>query len=370
MTSLANAVASAKAVDQGVVAGPTPLRMVTISAIDLMAKSFADPKWAIRGLIPEGLTLLVGPPKKGKSWLCLNIAIAIAGGWTILERPAGEKGEVLYLALEDTERRLKQRLGKVLDGDGPPQGLHFTTEWPSIMDGGIALLDVWLTDHPDCRLVVVDTLARMRAGENSKGGIYQADYAAAVCFKQLADKHDVAFIVVHHVRKAEAEDPLDAVSGTNGLTGAADTTAVLRSLPGRADASFYIRGRDVEEADYALQFDRETCTWSMVGTTVQYMTTEGRAQILALLSVAPEPMAPREISQAIGGNPDSMRKTLSLMVKAGQLDRRDGKYWPVGKAASPASPASVDPKTGTSDRVEPASPASTLTPYPPKRVWQ
>lgn len=108
------------------------------------------------------------------------------------------------------------------------------------------------------------------------GPLYGLDYEAAGGIKRLADRYGVAVCLVHHTRKAAADDPLDLMSGTPGLAGAADTVAVLRREIGRADATLYIRGRDVPEADHALAFDADGCSWTLLGDAAEYRRSDER----------------------------------------------------------------------------------------------
>src|SRR5207253_7377003 len=136
----------------------------------------------------------------------------------------------------DGERRMKGRLQLVL-GDGPiPNRLHVATEWKRLDEGGLEDLDAWLTDHPAARLVVVDTLKRVRPQERKLGRIYDSDYDALSPLGELGRKHGVSIVVVHHTRKMEGEDPFDLISGSLGLTGAADGAWVLKRSRGGADA--------------------------------------------------------------------------------------------------------------------------------------
>ena len=198
------------------------------SATDLLAHQFPEPRWAVPGVIPEGLTLLAGPPKVGKSWLSLNLGVAVATGSPALDSVEVNAGHVLYLALEDTPRRLQRRLHTVIVDQTVPEQLAFAVDWPPMPTGGADLLHKTLTSTPDTRLVVVDVLAKVRGNTDTRGSMYDADYAAMGHLKAVADAHNTAVVVVHHVRKSGSEDFLETISGTNGLAGAADTIAVLR----------------------------------------------------------------------------------------------------------------------------------------------
>src|SRR5437588_8318399 len=136
------------------------------SAADLVAREFREPKWAIPQIVAEGLTLLAGKPKTGKSWAALDFAVAVAGGYNALGNIECEQGDVLLLALEDNDRRLHQRLKAVLQGQPAPAALHIATQWHRADDGGLDDLQAWLSDHPKARLVLIDTLQMIRSQRN------------------------------------------------------------------------------------------------------------------------------------------------------------------------------------------------------------
>lgn len=335
---------------------PAVLRMPEmISAADLMAKHFAEPTWAVPGIIAEGLTLFVGAPKIGKSWLALNIGIAVASGGRAIGQIPVSQGEVLYLALEDTQRRLQNRLRTTLQGEPAPAGLTLVTEWPPLADGGAAMLEAWLNSHPDARLIIVDTFQRIRGPVKSNNSLYAEDYAAAGAFKRIADAYGVPIVLIHHTRKATADDPQDMISGTHGLAGAADAACILRKQPGKADAALYVRGRDVPEADHALTFDPDTCLWNLLGDASEYRLSEERRQIIDLLRLADEPLPPRKIAEAIGKKDGATRKLLYTMAKAGEVDNVGGAYrlpFSTGNSGNSGNGWDVMPKkpmdTGTS----------------------
>jgi hypothetical protein len=288
---------------------------------------FPEPRWAVPGIFAEGLTLLVGAPKLGKSWLGLNIGVAVALGGRAIGKIPVDAGDVLYLALEDTQRRLQERLSMTLRGEDAPTRLTIATEWPVLDQGGTAYVTQWLTAHRDARLVIIDTFQKIRGASNgNQQNLYAGDYEAAGKLKRIADEFSVAIVLIHHTRKMAADDPLDTVSGTTGLAGAADTTCVLRREIGRSDATLYIRGRDVPEADHALNFDGTTCSWTLLGDASEFRVSEERRDILNLLRDAPTPMSPKHIAEALSKKDGAVRKLLHAMVKAGEVDGVGGAY--------------------------------------------
>jgi AAA domain/Domain of unknown function (DUF3854)/Bacterial regulatory protein, arsR family len=325
------------------------------TAAALAGTVFPEPRWAVPSVIPEGATLLVGAPKKGKSWLLLGLGIAIAHGGVALGKIAVEQGDVLLLCLEDNPRRLQDRLWRILDGQPAPERLHLVTEWPRLDEGAADALDRWLTDHPETRLVGIDVLARLRPPSNGSGDLYARDYAVMAAIKAVADRHGVALVGVHHSRKASAGDPLDTISGTNGLSAAADTALILTREPGRADANLYVRGRDVPEADHALAFDPVPCRWNLLGDAAEYRLTAGRAEIVTLLREC-GPLSPAEIADALQANRGTIRSLLHRMYNAGQVTERDGRYMTL----SPPTTAATGATDGVTTPILPVAP-----PVPP-----
>jgi hypothetical protein len=302
-------------------------RRTSWTAAELMATTFPEQRWAVRGLVAEGLTLLVGPPKAGKSWAVLGIGIAVAHGGKAFNKVDVDAGAVLYLALEDTPRRLQQRLGKVLAGEPAPKQLTIATECPALSAGGTERIAEWLDSHPDARLVIVDVFARVRErAQATQGNAYDADYQAMCALKLLADRYGVAVLVLHHTRKAAAEDFLDTVSGTQGLAGAADAVAVLRRTRGQADAELFITGRDVEEAAYALTFDAGRGAWQMLdGPALDYTVSDTRRAILRHIRVT-GPATPKQLADALGIDHNTAKQRCWQMSRDGQLDVAAGVY--------------------------------------------
>ncbi|TCC10910.1 AAA family ATPase [Kribbella soli] len=310
----------------------------------LMAEEFAPPRWAVPGLIPEGLSLLAGAPKAGKSWLSLNLALGIAAGTPVLGEVSVDPGEVLYLALEDTPRRLQSRMGKIL-GDRPaPAGLTLLTEFPTLPAGGANAIRGWLSGRRNARMVVIDVFAKIRGASPTGVNPYDADYAAMGRAKRIADDYGIAVVLVHHLRKMGADDFTAELSGTNGIVGAADTIMALKRPRGEADGVLHITGRDVDEAERAMRFDPDTGTWSLLaGAAVDHTLHHSRAAILAYVRQAPG-ATPKAISDALGGDRESVRKTCGRMADDGQLRRRDGgRYYPPDTATVPAVPESQNP---------------------------
>jgi hypothetical protein len=287
-----------------------PKRRVAWSATDLMDAEFPEPKWAVPGMICEGVNLFCGPPKVGKSWASLGLGLDIAAGGTAFGSVPVNAGPVLYLALEDTARRLQSRMRTLLDGNRAPEQLTIVTECPRLDNGGAEMIDGWLTAHLTARLVVVDVFAKIRPAAAHGSNAYDADYAAIGAIKRLADKHAVAFLVVHHVRKAGSDDFLSEVSGTNGIAGAADATLVLKRGRGKADGLLHITGRDVEEVEHAFSFDPTRGAWRLLdGDPRKLMATDNHSTVHDWLLENPN-SGPTAIAAGTGMKPESVKTAL------------------------------------------------------------
>jgi hypothetical protein len=291
----------------------------TAAALEEM--KFPEPRWAVEGVLAEGLSILGGRPKIGKSWLALALGSAIASGGRALGQIPTEAGDVLYLALEDNKRRLQERMRRIMHGGQWPERLHLTNAWPKTGTGGLDLLDEWCDAHPDARLVIVDTLARVRPIRSGRGDLYAEDYKIGQDLKALADSHGIAVLVVHHLRKMDSDDPLELLSGTLGLPGAADSVLVMKRERGKDDATLFVTGRDVEERELAVEWDQAKWQWVHRGSAEEYRRSEARKDILELLEKEDEPLSPREIAEAVGKKDTAVRQLLRSMVQDGEVLR-------------------------------------------------
>ena len=314
---------------------PAPELRTAWTADELMAIRFPDPRWAVPGFLAEGVSLLAGAPKAGKSWLSFGFALAVAAGGKAFDSIDVPQGDVLYLALEDTGRRLQHRMGKLLGGQKAPRRLQLATVCPPMPQGGDELIDSWLERHPDARMVVIDVFAKIRGHSPPGASAYDADYAAVGRIKRLADDHGVAIVLVHHVRKMASDDFLTEVSGTNGLAGAADTTLVLKRPRGTTKGTLHVTGRDVDENDYAVEFQPASGAWHLLdGPPEEHNLGKTRTAILQYVKTHPD-SGPTTISDAIGINRDNVKRTCHRMATDGQLAvDPGGRYRAIGHVGS------------------------------------
>jgi hypothetical protein len=311
-----------------------------ISAADLDTLTFDPVKWVVPNLIPEGATLLVGGQKLGKSLLTMQIGLAVAYGGKLFSEIDIEQGEVLLLALEDSPRRLQDRLRKMNYGEPSPRGLYLQTRWPRFDEGGLDLIAEWAAKHEQARLIVIDILVRMRTPRAKGADLYALDYQMMADVKRYADDMRVPILVVHHNNRSKPDDPFDTINGSNGLAGAADTPIIMQRK-GPGEVNLYVRGRDVEETDYALRRDPVTLLWGMIREDQPVpKLDQGRIDILNLLKRGA--MAPKTIAEALGREPSAVRVTLHRMYQDGQVGGTRGMYHLPDGDANPAPDRSDD----------------------------
>jgi AAA domain len=311
-----------------------------VSAKDLQTMRFPPMRYVLPGLIPEGLAILAARPKAKKSWLMLDLAVAVAAGRFLLGDLKPAEGDVLYLALEDSRRRLQRRLDKLLGMFFAewPRRLEIVTEWPR-GDRGVADLDAWCVAHPNARLIVIDTFEKIRAPDGP-GRLYGLDYLAIAPFHRIAHEHGIAVVLVHHTRKMDADNAFDTVSGSQGLTGAADTVLVIKQHPG--GVTLHAAGRDIDESETAMQFDKATCRWTIVGAlggAVDVRISDERRRVLQALAEAGEAMSSEQIRRAAGLRSRNWADVLlGRMLKDRQVARvARGKYDLLDRAQSDRS---------------------------------
>lgn len=336
-------------------------------------QEFPALRWAVPGLMPEGFGLIVGGPKRGKSWFVLDCGLAIATGRNALGGiHTGAARPVLYLALEDGHRRLQDRARKIL-GDHPIPGMfHFVIRVsPDLV---LPVIGDWLTAYGDqAPLVILDTLGKVMPTALPGEGAYQRDYRIGGRLKEIADAYPGTTVgVVHHDSKQARDDWMESTSGTNGLNGSADWTLNLARPRNEADGLLRITGRDVAEGEYAVTFEGHR--WVLVGGSLpaaaeaatQRQLTEGisdrSAEILKTLAQHPDGIGPTALAAAHGMKAPEAGTYLGRLVDSGRA-RKVGR----GLYTCVESVERVEmPGQGTLGVSTPAE-TSVETPNPPAR---
>ncbi len=226
-------------------------KLETINAEELQNRTYEPTHFLVDELIPEGLHILAGAPKIGKSWLALWLCLCVAQGQALWNF-ATTQGEALYLSLEDSFQRIPTRLFDLTED--APSTLHFAIMADTLKHGLEQQIEQFLMEHPTTKLVVIDTLQRVR-GTGSDSNLYANDYQDIGLLKKLADNQHIAILLIHHLRKLHDDDPMNMISGSTGLSGAADSAFVLQKNSRLANiASLHCTGRDIPDRTLKLEF--------------------------------------------------------------------------------------------------------------------
>jgi hypothetical protein len=321
----------------------------------LDAQDFPPLRYAVPGILPEGSTLLVGPPKIGKSWAVLDLLLSIAAvGRAFGAIPTGEARPVLYLALEDGHRRLQDRCRKLLLGEAIPRNFHYLTRIPHghVLD----VVAEWTDRTPDAAAVVLDTLGKVMPPAIMGESAYQRDYRVGGRLKLLADERaGLSLLTNHHDRKASSDDFVDSVSGTHGLAGSADTILVLTRNRQETEGILKITGRDVPEGEFALTLV-DGVAWKVYGGNLDAAAhraatvaaasglADRTVEIVEFVSQHPEEgVRAGDVEKALSC-PDA-RRYLARLVESGRLIRPSRGIYAVPHNRVPTVPMSQSPET-------------------------
>ena len=269
-------------------------RLLTIDGETLMSQPLTPLNFVVDTLLSQGLHILAGSPKVGKSWLALWLAVTVAKGEAVWGMGVNQ-GTTLYLCLEDSTLRIQNRLFEITED--APASVHFTTNSDTLGKGLEEQLCAFLVEHPDTVLVIIDTLQMIRG--TGYDNTYANDYRDLSALKRIADAHGIAILLIHHLRKELADDVFSRISGTTAISGATDSNFVLRKSKRRENtATLYCTGRDIPYRELALEFDGEDHGWKLLSDDCE-QTEQPSERILFLLSELlrrqPEISAPAKV---------------------------------------------------------------------------
>ncbi|NLO10351.1 MAG: AAA family ATPase [Clostridiales bacterium] len=233
----------------------------TMSLGEIYDTVFQPKTQIIEGMLQTGAYLFVGAPKIGKSFLMAQIGYCVSKGLPFWGFKIYQ-GTVLYLALEDDYSRIQQRLCTMF-GEEDNDNLYFATRSQNLSEGLRQQLEKFLSEHPDTKLIIIDTLHKIREKGSDKYS-YANDNDVASAVKEFAEQHNICILVVHHTRKGKSDDPFEDISGTNGLLGAVDGAFIMYKKQRNESAAIIdLEGRDVKNQRFNVSFDTERCLWHL-----------------------------------------------------------------------------------------------------------
>lgn len=308
-----------------------PSYLATVTMRELYETAYESKPPLIDGLLYPGTYLLAGAPKLGKSFLVAQLAYHVSTGTPLWNYPV-RKGTVLYLALEDDNQRLQNRIYQMFDMAIADQ-LYFATHARQLGKGLDEQLERFVREHPDTRLIIIDTLQKIRevGGEMYS---YASDYDIITRLKSFSDSRGLCLILVHHTRKQKADDVFDMISGTNGLLGAADGALLLQKPKRTAnEATLDISGRDQQDQRLHLYRNEEKLCWELERCETELWKPPPDAILDAVAALVNSEKtewcgSPTELVKALAADMKANALTMKLNINAGRLYREHGiRYW-------------------------------------------
>lgn len=295
------------------------------SLSELGERQFAPLKFYVENMIVEGLTILAGRPKKGKSWMVLGMGLDIAVGEDTLGDLTTKQSNVVYYALEDNPRRLHRRVTKLLGEDTAdwPNNFHVYHELSRIDDGCLVQVEKDVRKHK-AKVVFIDTLQPIRPITQKGVDPYQQDYNAISMLQKLATKLRIALVLVYHTKKGLTDDPQELIMGSTGITGAVDSWFVLKTT---ADSTeLHGGGRDIDNVEWGVKHGLNA-RWRIEGDAFEMRKSKQRRDVLRLLRKRDAEMKVDDIARALERNVGTARKLLFDMERSGDIVRtRHGHY--------------------------------------------
>lgn len=246
---------------------PAPIKHLEAESLASLNGRHVDaPVYVVDSLIANGITILASPPKFGKSWMCMDLAISVANGTEFMGLTTHKEG-VIYLALEDGDYRLQER-GRKVAGDRPiPDNLYLVKEAPQLQDGLLSMLNALVESCESVGMVIIDTLQKVRGVAGKTEGVYGYDYRELGQLHKYALDNNLAVVLVHHLNKGgDDNDFVGRLNGSTGISGAADSIITLsRSKRGDNETKMSITGRDIVERTLILEMDWGRYRWTILG---------------------------------------------------------------------------------------------------------
>jgi hypothetical protein len=297
---------------------------------DLMHKTFLPQKFLVNRFLPDaGCIVFAGKPKIGKGWIILELALSIAEG-NLFWGEQCQHGEVLMYMLEDSERRIQERI-KLLRPKGFSAGrnmkMRYGRDGPFYVnadDTGTLLDDIRanLQTFPSVRLVVIDVLQQVRGKIERTDNAYQMDYKVVASVQRLAWEFNVLILVVHHTKKGKVDDAIDSINGSFGVSGAADG-AIIIGKEGDV-VKIESRMRDILEFDFEMIKEGTNPMWKPAQTAAElFLPGEGTKtrEVVMALHTAACCLTAGDISVRTGISEKNVATYLMRMMKSNQVNR-------------------------------------------------
>jgi hypothetical protein len=306
------------------------LGLAVVDGLTVYRSSGIDQKCVIQGILYNGLTVFAGRPKVGKSWLTLQLALAVAQGEKLMGAlDVNAPGGVVYIALEESQSRTATRMQRLVGTESPfLQNISMVYEMSPLKQGGAEQLEKILADrHPS--LVIIDTFLALVGGGSERRDVLRSEYQEMKTVADIARRAETAMVLVHHMRKSVVgENGIDSVAGSTGVTAAADAIWTLKREDQQTGmCSFDVVGREVEEQSLAIRFRKDDpLGWEMVGQGFEIKAVKDQREIVTLLREEGA-LTPAKVATLLRMNANHVRASLQQMHEMGLVNKQhSGSY--------------------------------------------
>ena len=299
---------------------------VSLDMPTLMTTELPPMQWAVSGILPEGFVCMAGRPKAMKSWTALKLCYAIQNGTEFLGHLTMQ-GDAIYFGLEDSKRRIQDRVKKLGFSKLNHPQMVLGGDVPYLTFGFEECLENWIKSKKNPRLVVIDTLARIKPRQSKSGTAYDQDNLLLNGIQKLAVQNNLTVLFITHLSKSAQDYSFDKIQGSVGVQGMTDAMWMLdRGDSINSKASLKGRGRDILDFEYALNWDNESMSYSFEGNLDTINQNENRREITRAMKELHEELKeirPSDVAKYYGvtsNSKDGRRMARTMQRMADQFE--------------------------------------------------
>jgi hypothetical protein len=314
------------------------------TAKEIASTTYVGPNFVVEDLIPIGLTLLGGSPKSGKTILATAMALAAGTGQPFLSDIRVHRAKVLFISLEDSERRFHTRLSHLALEFPATDDVLFINSWNTEGQDPVELLREYLDENREIGMVIIDPWALFTGQHAAQQSGYKYDYKQVRSIKNLADSRGIAIVIIHHTVKRKSEDWVGDYYGSFAMPGAADALLCIDKARGAETAVLRATGRDVADQTIGIMRAQNGYRWVRFnGSPEENAVTPEQSEVLTLLRQTGRPMRLSELVKATGKQAPNLNNILKRLTEKGLVRKAShGLYEAVKTEYDPCEDAAVD----------------------------
>ena len=258
-----------------------PFTMNSLSKADLPAT-----KWLVKDIIPEGLGIIAGAPKAGKSMLLLQLCYCLGNGYDeFLGYEIPNKANIVYYDFESNSNLIKNRISNMFPNEEPPKNVYIHQEPLTYEEGFLELMKGHIKKY-DADLVVVDMYTQVARTTGADSESYIPKARELVKYKDLAELYGITIILVMHTRKSDKPRKIavEDIMGSQAYTGTTQFNIVIgKTLDCKGNEhviNFVETNRAGAELDLVLRLDPETLTFMNEGSDDEIKQKKARDKFM------------------------------------------------------------------------------------------